>query len=629
MLIPNDPKQSIRLYKQNGQLWFDYNGGSDKLTISSLEMILSGSDLKFDNIIGDAGVQKYVAWNGGTGLIDIDLPGIVKTGDTEFTVKAGSGNFLDLTDPSNPVITHIHWNDITGITDLYAATNLRTAVAIDINGDVVQFEDTIPADDRRTNIPIGLLTHTDGATITQTNLIPATAFDPIGKLTDLCAAVKFINEEGNLYDGASAVDTSLKVSSGITFACDRNYTEDKDSPNVNQQDAIDPILLFFTGWRDGAGGGSVGAAATVDTTKYDDGTGTLATLDDGFWVTHRLFRSSTTGSTLLIFGQATHRGRSEALTQMTLEDFDRPPGAEELILRGYLTVRKGATNLQDRDTSVFTPANKYGTGPTNRPTNGFDISSPVFKSESLTSRGVTAGTYYLHGDIKSEVTDITLTQASTTLAYGTANIAYGMRPFAVFAGAGTVDTGQVGLRVTGTTFTDAGVRNGSDTQVVTDDITTLTLNQYLETAKKFIGQVIYELYVVSGSPTTYSLTFNYGLIKYEDFGNRDFMLTDLEISGLGGANDSSAELILLKQSDQGWTYHATAFTPGGTEIADMNDYYSTEDQIADGDPFHFKLDSTALNVPILGSQDEGVLLKVVAGANNTYQILNSHIGAQV
>jgi hypothetical protein len=587
------------------------------------------NDVFFDNITGDAGIQKHVAWNSGTGLVDITLPGITKTDDTEFTLHAGSGNFLDLSDPNNPTITHVHWDEQTGITDTYATTNLRTAVAVDNTGTVALFADEMTSAQRRDYIMVGLLTHIDGATITQTNLIPQVSVDPIGKMHDICQAIKFVNLEGNVYSGASSSVNSLAVTAGKTFSCDRNYADDKEDPNVTSQEADADIATFFTAYSDGSGGQTVGSASVIDATKYDDGTGTLATLDDGFWVTHRLYRSTTTGSTLLVYGQDVHRGRTEALTKLIVENFDPLPGSSELILRGFLTLKKGAAGLQDTGTSIFTPADKWGEAPANRPTNGFSIGSPSYNSEFFTSRGVGSGTYYLFGNYDAPAADVTLTQASTTQAYGSSNNAYGMRPFAVFAGDGTVDTGQVGLRVTGTTVTDSGTRTTTDTQVITEDITSPALDAYVETTKKFIGAVTYELYVVSGSPTAYSVSFNYGLAKYEDFGNRDFMITDLEIGGLGGANDTAAEIVLLHHKTTGWSYSAAAFIPGNGELTSLNSVYSTEDDITNAEPFFFKLDSTALNQPILGnSGSEGVLIRLVTGQNNTFQFLNAKLAVQ-
>lgn len=204
-----------------------------------------------------------------------------------------------------------------------------------------------------------------------------------------------------------------------------------------------------------------------------------------------------------------------------------------------------------------------------------------------------------------------------------------MRPFAVFAGDGTVDTGVVGLRVNGTTITDGGVRTATDTQVISEDITAPAVDTYMEPTKKFIGAVEYELYVVSGSPTAYSVSFNYGLGKYEDFGNRDFMLTDLEVTGIAGATDTAAQIVVLKHTNTGWTYSAAAFVPGDGEISSMNTVYVTEDDLINTEPFFYKLDSTALNVPVLGAGSEGIVVRLVAGANNTFQILNAHLGVQI
>ena len=582
-------------------------------------------DVLFDNITGDAGIQKFVAWNSGTGIVDITLPGMTKTDDTEFTIHAGSANFLDLSDPINPTISHIHWDDITGITDTFAATNLRTAVSIDSDGNPELFADEMTAAQRRTNVFVGLLTHTDGSTITQVNLIPQISTNPIGKIHDVCAAIKFANLSGNVYSGASSSVNSLAVTAGSTFSCDRNFADDKDSPNVTIQAADADISTFFTAYQDGAGGQTIGAASVVDTTKWDDATGSIATIDDGFWVTHRLYRSTTSGSTLLVYGQEQHRGRTEALNSIHNELFAPLPGASELILRGFITIIKGATGLQDASSAVFTPADKWGEGLSNRDSNGFSTGTPSFKDYSFTSRGVTAGTYYVGGYYLAPSTDANLTQASTTVSYGTANSSYAAHPFIVAGGAGTVDVGTVGLRANFTRIQDDGTRTTSYTEVITADITTLSLNDYIEVGK-CIGPVEYELYVVDGSPTTYSLDFNYGLAKYEDFGNRNFMVTDFEVTGIGGATDTNAAIALLHHTNSGWTYSAAAFTPGNGSIVNMVTDHSTDDNIINSEPFAYK--RANIDFPVAAAGPNGIIVEIVAGQNNTYQILNAHIGVE-
>lgn len=253
---------------------------------------------------------------------------------------------------------------------------------------------------------------------------------------------------------------------------------------------------------------------------------------------------------------------------------------------------------------------------------------PNFKSYNVTTQGLGSNPdVYAGGYYQAPATDANLTQASTSQNYGSANVAYASHAFIVAGGAGSVNTGQVGLRVTGTSINDQGVRTTSDSEVLTDDITTLTTDGYLETNKKWLGTVTFELYTVSGSPTTYSADFNYGLCKYEDFGNRDFKVTDFEVVGFAGANDSNFEIVLFKHSSSGWTYHATAFSPSPDEICRLTTDHSTDDQLGSGQHFAFKRDN--LDTDIDGDALEGVVVRVESSANNALEYANIHIGVQL
>lgn len=248
------------------------------------------------------------------------------------------------------------------------------------------------------------------------------------------------------------------------------------------------------------------------------------------------------------------------------------------------------------------------------------------KSYTFTSQGIGAGSYYVGGYYDAVTTATTRTQAATGVSLGTANGAYAAHPFVVCGGVGVVNTGVVGLRATGTSISDDGTRTTSDTDVIIPDITAVAQDEYYE-AKKFIGQVTLELYVVSGSPTSYNFSFNYGWAKYEDFGNRDFSVVDFECVGLAGANDSSFDIVLYKHSDTGWTYAASGFSPGGTVLAQMSTVHSTERNAVSGDYFAFK--RTDLNQDVDGADSEGVLVKIVTGANNTVQNMDAHVGVVI
>ena len=244
---------------------------------------------------------------------------------------------------------------------------------------------------------------------------------------------------------------------------------------------------------------------------------------------------------------------------------------------------------------------------------------------NFTSANAAAGTYYIAGSYDFSSTDANLTQASTSITYGTANHARGTHAAIVAGAAGTVDTGQVGLRVTGTSYTNDGTRTTSDTEVLTDDITTLSTDQYLETSKDWLGQVTFELYDVSGTPTTYSLDFNYGFSGYIDVSNTDFSIEGVRAEGIAGANDSSFNVTLQKHSNTGWTYAATGFTPGNGVIADLTTDLSTDSDLVNGLPFKWK--RAQLNEFIEGSGSDGFLIKVTTGANNSVQTMTISVKA--
>jgi hypothetical protein len=210
----------------------------------------------------------------------------------------------------------------------------------------------------------------------------------------------------------------------------------------------------------------------------------------------------------------------------------------------------------------------------------------TFKSFSLQSDQI--GRDYLAGYYDFSETDANLDEGSTTINYGTTQVSYGAHAAIVAGGAGSVDAGQIGLRVTGTSINDNGVRTTSDSEVLTSDITSLSLNQYLETNRKWLGIITFELFVVSGAPTTYSLDFNYGFAKAEDFGSNEFTVQQFEIVGRAGSTASDFNVTLFHHNGIGWAYAASGFVPGGTVIVELATDHNGDDHLANGDYFAYR-----------------------------------------
>ncbi len=250
-----------------------------------------------------------------------------------------------------------------------------------------------------------------------------------------------------------------------------------------------------------------------------------------------------------------------------------------------------------------------------------------FKSYGFSSPLGATGDFYAAGYYEAPAADTTISEGGATQTLGDANVAHGAHVFIVASGAGSASggAGEVEIEVSGTSITDAGVRNASATEVITADITTLTTDLYLETSLKWLGTVTFTIQPAgAGTHTVYEATFNYGLCKYEDWGNEDFTVTDFEMVGLAGANDTGFDITLLHHSSAGWTYSAAAFDPGGTAICNMNTDYSTEQNLAINDQFAYK--RAALATAVLGSASCGVVAKITTGANGAIRNSSIHIG---
>lgn len=255
-----------------------------------------------------------------------------------------------------------------------------------------------------------------------------------------------------------------------------------------------------------------------------------------------------------------------------------------------------------------------------------NVQDSVIQSFAVADVG-NAGESYFAGFYEHDTTDVTLTQASLTKVFGTAGVAHAAHVYAVFAGAGTVDAGVVGLRVTGKSVTDLGVITASDSETLSSDITTITADQYLETGKKFVGQVTYELFTVSGTPTAYSLTFNYGIVKYEDYGNQQFFVDGFQFVARAAANDSGFDIALIHHKTTGWTYAATGFSPPDNALASSSDDFGTDGGLSTGGYVAFK--RTDLAQFIDGAGSEGLIVKVTTGAQNALSYGTVQFSAKV
>lgn len=242
-----------------------------------------------------------------------------------------------------------------------------------------------------------------------------------------------------------------------------------------------------------------------------------------------------------------------------------------------------------------------------------------YKSYSIAEIG-SSGTKYYAGFYEAPSTDVTLTIGGTvTQTLGTANVGYGAHAFVVASGAGGTD---LVLTVSGTSIDDTGTRTTSDSEVIVADTDAAVTDQYFETTKKWLGQITYTLTGAAGS-----FTFNYGFTKYEDFGNRDFTITDFEVVLTANNNDTGFDIELLHHQATGWTYSAGSFVPGSAPIVQMTTDYSTESDLVSGQMFAYK--RAMLSTAIDGDGSEGIIVRLTTTANNAVLHGDIHVGTRL
>jgi len=223
-----------------------------------------------------------------------------------------------------------------------------------------------------------------------------------------------------------------------------------------------------------------------------------------------------------------------------------------------------------------------------------------------------AGEYFVYGNYDYSTTDAILTQATPTVTFGDANSGHLDWAFALPGGAGTAD-GDCDLTVSGTTFnTITGVRTGSQTQTLIDDVTTATLNTRAESDIniRFIGQVSFDLVLNSG--TTCALDFNYGLMREERADTSKVYFRRFEIEANAGANDTGFKVDILKSTLTNWTYAASGFVAGPAPFATSTDM-APEDNLVNRKTWSWK-EFTSLYID--GSLGEGVVVRVTTTAVN-------------
>jgi len=317
---------------------------------------LAGQQITVDPItesdISDLGAYITDVPYGSTGVL---TGGVLSTGAgaAEFSISDGTGIITS----AAGVVTSVSWSGKTNITPANIATNLLTWVAIDSGGNVVEQITPFTASQGRSLILLGVVVHVDNATVDNVNNEQIVAYQPLNTAYDVAGALGFINISGNVFS-ANGANLQINKSVGVIFKIGSNYNVDTTNPH-NKTLAQLTGATFQYRFSDGSNGAT---GTAIDPDNVDDKAGGLTAVGNNQFSVQRIY-SFVSNNVKIQRGAETFATLSAAIEGIASEAYVTEPSiAANGLLRGWLVVKKGATDLSNTSEAQFIPAPKFGEG---------------------------------------------------------------------------------------------------------------------------------------------------------------------------------------------------------------------------------------------------------------------------
>lgn len=287
---------------------------------------------------------------------------------TQFTIAAGAGIINDLNKESGatepyPEIQYISWIQQT-ITvsnlDSGSTTQKNSWIYIDENGSVQQQATAFTDAQIANKIIIGSVVHSSG-TIDFVKTFPITAYGATAQLAEFARMFGPMKKTGHKIT-ANGNNLSIDRAAGTAFAFGRNYSNDPNNPSIIS-DAAKTVCAIHRYYSDGSTGHTkdtnAGAGYNfLDPTKYDDGDGTLATMNTSKFSVQRLYFFPTTPNVVVsYYGKNFYNSIEEAEKTYLIEDFTEADNTySQAIYLGAVILKGNATDLSDTAQAKFLTA---------------------------------------------------------------------------------------------------------------------------------------------------------------------------------------------------------------------------------------------------------------------------------
>ena len=367
-----------RAWLFNGYAWERYDPTPNEVyTINSITSdigLSAGTDVTI-SITGKTftiasptlyGVSGSIyASNLATGLLHGGILSINAGNSASFDITAGRGQIhtsgSTYTADPLPTLNYVNWSAQSGITLNYLATNDTTWIYIDGNGQIQQRTEYYTDEQLESTIIIGQLIHPTRTYINLARTNPNVAYATDKQYEQFIRAFGPIKISGHSISPNGA-NLKLNRTSGKAFSLGRNWINNTDDPSV-VSDGARTDCIFYRYYRGATAGTfiTVPNQTEIDPTKYDDGTGILATVPGGKYTIQRIFYYPNNTPLLgVYYGRAQYTSIADAAANINLEDFTEIENTRtNAIFAAYLIVKGTATNLSNTNDALILQAGSF------------------------------------------------------------------------------------------------------------------------------------------------------------------------------------------------------------------------------------------------------------------------------
>jgi hypothetical protein len=288
-----------------------------------------------------------------TGLLYGGLLSINAGNTATFDVTAGSGYIVNTGATYNreplPVITKVEWTAKTGVTLAGLTGQDTTWIYFDSAGNLNQQAAFFTDDQVQNTIAIGALIHPSRSFISLARTIPNVSYATDKQYEQFIRSFGPLKVSGHTIDPNGA-NLKLNRTSGTAYILGRNYSNDPNNPSVVSDIAKTDaeIWRYYRGATAGSFITVTGITTGIDPTKYDNGSGTPASVSPStpFTIQRVFFFPNTPNVLGVYYGPGEYASLSEAANNIHLEDFTEITNTlTNAVLAAFIIVKYNVTNL--------------------------------------------------------------------------------------------------------------------------------------------------------------------------------------------------------------------------------------------------------------------------------------------